>query len=171
MVLNGVFLGMISIRSDQKNYFNIPDPTTAELAFVKYRGEIKGHSRKIFSSRLDSTTPTRTVQVTKKTGISRERGKSTNGRGGRAIKIPTELTSTPDSAPTTDPGSAVIKRAQVRYTTIRFPNNASIGEISAWLHAKLASHKPKIMKSPGGKTYAVSPLVAGATVTGANTTP
>lgn len=171
MVLNGVFLGMVSIRSDQKNYFDIPDATPAEEAFSKYRGEIAAHSRKIYSNRLDSTAPTTTVQVSKKTGISRERGKTISGRGGRAIKIPTELTSTPNSTPTTDPGGTVAKRAQVRYTTIRFPNSASIGEISAWLHAKLVNHKPKIMKVSGGKTYSVSPLVAGAVVTGQDVTP
>lgn len=172
MVLNGVFIGMISIRSDQKDYFNIPDPTPAELALVKYRGEIKPHKRQIFSNRLGSPTATKTIDVEKVTGISRERGKTMKGRGGKPIKIPTELTSTPQSTPTTDPGATVIRRAQVRYTTIRFPGDASMGEISAWLYAKLVGHKPKTFQSPAGKAYAVSPLVAGAVVSGdGNTTP
>lgn len=171
MVLNNVFLGMISIRSDQKRYFGIPDPTAEELAFVKYVGSIAGHSRNIHSDRLDSTSPTRTITVDKKTGISRERGKTTNGRGGRPIKIPTELTNTPPSAPTTNAGSTVIRRPYIRYTTIRFPSNASMGEISAWLHLKLVSHKPKTMKSPGGKTYSVSPFPTGAQATGQGVTP
>lgn len=171
MVLNNVFLGMISIRSDQKRYFGILDPTAEELAFVKYVGEVAGYSKNIYSERLDSTSPTRTITVDKKTGIQRERGKTTNGRGGRAIKIPTELTNTPPSRPTTNAASTVIRRPQVRYTIMRFPNGASMGEISAWLHLKLVSHKPKIMISPGGKTYSVSPFSAGAQATGQNVIP
>lgn len=171
MVLNGVFIGLISIRSDVKNYFDIPDPTPAELAFINYRGEIAAHSRNIYSNRLDSTSPTKTVNVDKKTGISRSRGKTFKGRGGKPIKIPTQLTTTPNSTPTTDPGATVIKRPQIRYTTVRFPGEASIGEISAWLNQKLVSKKPATFTSPGGKSYPVAPLAAGTTPTGQNTTP
>lgn len=171
MVLNGVFLGLINIRSDVKDYYNIPDPTPAELAFVNYRGEIAAHSRNIFSNRLDSTAPTKTVQVSKKTGISRSRGKTMKGRGGKPIKIPSELTSTPATVATTNPGATVVRRPQIRYTTVRFPGSASIGEISAWLNLKLTAHKPTTFTSPGGKAYPVAPLVAGATVTGQDTTP
>lgn len=171
MVLNGVFIGLINIRSDVKNYYNIPDPTAAELAFVNYRGEIAAHTRNIFSNRLDSTAPTKTIQVSKKTGISRSRGKTLKGRGGKPIKIPTELTTTPATAPTTDPGATVIRRPQIRYTTLRFPGEASIGEISAWLHLKLTAKKPATFTSPGGKAYPVAPLATGATVSGQDTTP
>ncbi len=160
MVLNGVFLGLINIRSDVKDYFNIPDPTPAELAFVNYSGEIKPHSRNIYRDRLDTVTVTRTINIDKKTGISRSRGKTFKGRGGRPFKIPTELTSTPAATPNTNPGSTVVRRPQIRYTTMRFPGDASVGEVSAWLHAKLVAKKPKSFTSPGGKTYPVAPLVA-----------
>lgn len=172
MVLNGVFLGLISLRSDVKNYFNIPEATEAEKAFINYRGEIKGHSRNIYSDRLDSTAPTRTVNVDKKTGISRTRAKTIKGRGGKAVKIPTELTTTPASPATTDPGAAVIRKPNIRYVTVRFPASASVGEISAWLNAKLTAHKPKSFQPVGGRAYPVAPLASGATPSGqTNTTP
>lgn len=171
MVLNNVYLGVISIRSDQKAYFGIPDATTTELAFLKYRGEIAQHTRKIRSERLDSGTTTREVQVKKVTGISRERGKVIKGRGGKAIKIPTELRNVPAATPTTSPGAPLNRRSTVVYTIIRFPSKASMGEISAWLHEKLKTKKPKSFQSPSGKTYGISPLVTGAIVTGEDTTP
>lgn len=171
MVLNGVFLGMVDLRSDQKNYFNIPEPTEAEQAFVNYRGDIAAHTRKIFSNRLDSLTPTREVNVDKKTGISRKRRKFTKGRGGRPIKVPTELTSTPSSTPTTDPNATVIKRPSIRMTTIKFPSSASLAEISAWLNTKLVRHKPTYMQSPAGQAYPIGSLATGTVATGTTTTP
>ena len=75
MVLNGVFIGMISLRSDQVDYFGIPEATPAELAFTKYTGEIAGHTRKIRTRRLEANSPIREVTVGKKTGVGRERGK------------------------------------------------------------------------------------------------
>lgn len=171
MVLNGVFIGIVNLRSDQVNYFNIPEPTAAELEFLKYTGSIAAHSRKIRSSRLDNTTGNKTVTVDKKNGIARERGKTAKGRGGKPIKVPTELVNTPAPRPSTSPGGTVINRSVPVYTTIRFPGSASMGEISAWLHLKLVGKKPKSFQSPAGKTYAVSPLVAGAVVSGGDTTP
>lgn len=173
MVLNNVYLGMISIRSDVADYFGIPAPNTTELSAVKYRGEIKAHSRNIFSQRLDASTtaPTRQVAIDKKTGISRERGKNAKNRGGKPFKIPTQLTSTPQTIATTDAGAAIVRQPQIRHTTIRFPGEASIGEVSAWLHLKLVTKKPVSFQSPGGKTYSVSPLAAGAVVSGGDTTP
>lgn len=173
MVLNGVYLGLVDLRSDQKGYFGIPDATPAELAFVSYRGEIGAHTRKIYSNRLDSVTSTREIQINKKTGISRKRRKFTKGRGGRPIKIPTELTSTPSSPPSTDAGSTVIKRPSVRMTTMKFPGAASLGEISSWLDTKITRRKPTYMLSPAGQAYPIGPLATGATVTPAEgaTTP
>ncbi len=172
MVLNGVFLGMISLRSDIINYFGIPNPTPAELAFTKYTGSIAAHTRNRFSQRLDSEVPTGTpIAISKKTGVTKERGKIIKGRGGKPIKVPTELFSTPATAPSTNAGQTVIRRPQVRYVTIRFPGSASMGEISAWLFTKMTTKKPKTFQSPSGKAYSVSPLVAGAVVSGENTTP
>lgn len=173
MVLNNVFLGMISIRSDQQDYFNIPAPSTTELSVVKYRGEIAAHTRAVFSKGLDASAiePTRQVNITKKTGISREHGKNAKARGGRPFKIPTQLTSTPQTAATTDAGAAIVRLPQIRHTIIRFPGEASIGEVSAWLHLKCVAKKPVSFQSPGGKTYSVSPLASGAVVSGADTTP
>ena len=170
MVLNGVFIGMISLRSDQVDYFGIPDPTSAELAFTKYTGEIAAHTRKIRTRRLEANSPIKEVNVKKKTGVGRERGKQTKGRGGKPFKIPTELVNTPAATPTTTTPT-VARRSTPVYTTIRFPGDASIFEISAWLHAKLITKKPKSFQSPSGKTYSVSPLPVGAVVTGDNTTP
>lgn len=169
MVLNNVFIGLISIRSDQKRYFNIPDATPEENAFVKYVGSIAAHDRNIHSDRLDSTNPTKTVHVDKKTGIERQRAKTVKGRGGRAIKIPTELMNTPPSPPNTNAAATVIRRPYIRQTIIRFPNTASAGEISAWIHLKLTAHKPRTFQIVGGKTYTVAPFATGAQATGATT--
>lgn len=170
MVLNGVFLGLVDLRSDQKAYYNIPEPTTAELAFISYTGKIEAHTRKIYSNRLDSPSSTKEISVDKKTGIGRKRRKFTKGRGGRPIKIPTELTSTPSPSASTNPGSTVLKRPSVRMTTIKFPGSASLAEISSWLHTKLVSKKPTYMLSPAGQAYPISPLSTGAIVTGASDT-
>lgn len=173
MVLNGKYIGLIGLRSDQQKYFDIPDPTPAEKAFVNYKGEIKAHTRNRFPNRLDSATFVGTpTQVGKKTGISRQRGKDVNSRGGKPIKIPTELRSVPQTAPTSDPGATVVPGGSIRFTTIKFPGAANIGEISAWLNQKcVGSHKPTYFKSPAGRSYAVAALAAGAIVTGPDTTP
>lgn len=170
MVLNNVFIGMISLRSDQINYFNIPPATEEELKFVKYVGSIAGHTRNIRSRRLDSGSTTRPITVEKTNGISRDRGKIIKGRGGKPFKIPTQLVNTPTSPPNTS-GTSTPRRSTPVYTTIRFPGNASIGEVSAWLYAKLTAKKPTTFQSPSGKAYALSPLATGAVVTGDNTTP
>ncbi|KJH69398.1 hypothetical protein [Aliterella atlantica] len=171
MVLNGVFIGLVSLRSDQIDYFGIPDATPAELAFVKYTGSIKAHTRKVRSKRLEANSPIIEVTVDRKTGVGRERGKIAKGRGGKPFKIPTELVNTPAPQPSTT-GTPRPARSTPVYTTIRFPGDASIAEISAWLHAKLLTKKPKSFQSPSGKTYSVSPLAVGSVVSGdEDTTP
>jgi hypothetical protein len=172
MVLNGVYLGMISLRSDVVRYFGIPEATTAEKAFGKYSGSIAAHQRTIRTNRLDDATGTRTIDVVKKNGISRERGKPAKNRGGRPFKIPTQLVNRPGATASTNPAGTIIRPETVVYTTIRFPNAASVGEVSAWLHQKLVSKKPESFQSPSGKTYSVSPLTSGAVVSGGgDTTP
>lgn len=171
MVLNGVFIGLLSLRSDQVDYFGIPDPTPAEKAFTKYTGSIAGHTRKIRSRKLEANSPILEVTVTKKNGVGRERGKQAKGRGGKPFKIPTELLNTPAPRPLTTATPRPARSTPV-YTTIRFPGNASIAEISAWLDAKLTTKKPKSFQSPSGKAYSVSPLPAGAVASGSeDTTP
>ena len=156
MVLGGVLVGMLGIREDQKDYFNIPDATAAELELVSYRGEVAGHRRNIHSERLDNTTATRAISIGRRVNISRNRKKVDLARGGKPIRIPTELTSTPlGPATTTTTTSTTTRRPSVRYTTIRFPGSASNSEISRWLHTKLVSHKPSFFKTPAGASYPV----------------
>lgn len=169
MVLNGVFIGMIGIRSDQKNYFNIPEPTVAELTAAQYRTSGSNVSRNRYSQRLDSAAPVGTPVTVDRTAETKNRSKDHLMRGGRSIKIPTELTTTPPRPASTDPNNTNIPRANIRFTSIRFPGNAGLAEISAWLHAKLIAHKPSYMKAPGGRSYPLVPFVG--TVTGTNTTP
>lgn len=171
MVLNGVFIGMIGIRSDQKNYFNIPDPTVAELTAAQYRTSGTNTTRNRYGERLDSTAPGTTSITVNRTSRSKTRSKDHLMRGGKSIKIPTELTSTPVRAGSTDPNSTVVVRPNIRFTSIRFPGSADLAEISAWLHAKLTAHKPTYMKAPGGRSYPLVPFVGTATGTGTNTTP
>lgn len=170
MVLNGVFLGMVDLRSDQINYFDIPAASAAEQAFTSYLGEIKAHTRKVYSTRLDSATSTREINVDKKINIPRKRRKNIKGRGGRPIKVPTELTSTPSTPPSTT-GGGTIRRPSVRMTTIKFPSGASLSEISAWLHLKLVSKKPTYMQSPSGQAYPIGPMPTGAQATPQTATP
>lgn len=168
MVLNGVFIGMVGIRSDQKKYFDIPEPTTAELTAAKYTTSGTDYQRKRYSNRLDSTTAAATNITVKRTSRAKTRAKDHIMRGGRAIKIPTELRSTPPTTASTDPNTTVIRRESIRFTTIRFPGTADLAEISAWLHAKLVTKKPSYMKAPGGRTYPLVPFTGA--VTGQDTT-
>lgn len=167
MVLNNVFIGMIGLRSDQKRYYGIPEPTAQEEAKVHYQGEIAGHRRNIFSKRLDDQNPTRTIEIKKVTAIDRDRSKTVASRGGKPIKIPTQLQSTPAAIPSTDANNPPPPRTpSTRYTTIKFPQAASNGEISRWLHAKCVEKKPLIFKTPAGQTHRVS-ATGNAPVTGA----
>lgn len=164
MVLNNVFIGMLGIRTDQKDYFNIPDATATEQAFVSYIGSIKSHKRNIYSNRLNDTTATTVKSIAKVNNVSRRRKKLVNSRGGKPISIPTELTSTP--AASTTGGTA--GKPSIRFTTIRFPGAASNAEISSWLNSKLASHKPTYFKTPAGAAY---PIGSSATTPAAPSTP
>lgn len=157
MVLNGIFIGMIGIREDQKDYFGIPDPTPDEQGLMLYLGTVKAHKRNIFSEKLKDETPNRQKSI-EKNNVERVRKKITNSRGGKPVKIPTELTSTPVQT-STDP-HALPKRPSIRFTTIKFPGAASNAEISRWLNIKLVLHKPKYFKTPSGVDY---PIIAGAT--------
>jgi hypothetical protein len=168
MVLNGVFIGMLGIREDQQDYFNIPEPTAAEKALVNYQGSIKAHKRNIFSDRLDSTAPTRTKSIERVAVVDRVRRKLSNSKGGKPVKIPTELTSTPATTSTAE--SPTPRKASIRFTTIKFPAAASNSEISRWLNTKLASHKPSYFKTPAGASYPVTGAGA-APVTGTPTNP
>lgn len=167
MVLNGVLIGMLGLREDQIDYFNIPQPTAEEMALVSYLGTTKEHRRNIHRERLDDATPTTSRTIAKRTNEQRERKKLVNSRGGKPIKIPTELTSTPVSTSTAQNPPPV--RASIRQTTIRFPGAASNSEISRWLHLKLVSHKPKSFKTPAGADYPIVPGLAGAATTPAPT--
>lgn len=164
MVVNSIFIGVLGLRDDQIDYFNIPVPTAAEQAFMSYVGSINPYTRNIFTNRLTSTTPTRTIQVGSTTGIPRVRKKIVNSRGGKIIKIPTELTSTP-SAPPNPPANAPTIVPSIRFTTIKFPGGASNGEISAWIFAKFQVHKPSYFKTPSGANYPVVALPPAAIVT------
>lgn len=170
MVLNNVFVGMVALRTDQIKYFGIPDATTAELTLAQTTSSGSNYQRNLHSNRLDSATPTKQVTVDR-TARTKTRRKTILGRGGKAITIPTELRSTPPSNKTTNPGNTIVKRETIRFTTIRFPGAADLSEISAWLHIKLVSHKPKYMKSPAGCAYPITPFPSGNVATGADTTP
>lgn len=170
MVLNSVFVGMLDLRTDQIKYFNIPKATEAELGLAKTTSSGSNYTKQVYSNRLDSATPTRQVTVDR-TARTKSRRKAALGRGGKAIKIPTELRSSPPSGGSTNPGNTIIKRETIRFTTIRFPGAADLAEISAWLHLKLVSHKPTYLKSPSGSTYPVGPFSSGNVATGGDTTP
>lgn len=163
MVLNGVLIGMLGLREDQIDYFNIPEATTEEQGLISYLGSTKEHKRNIHRERLDDATPTTSRTIGRRTNVERKRRKLFNNKGGKSIKIPTELLSTPQTTSTAQNPPPV--RPSVRHTTIRFPGRASNSEISRWLNAKLVSHKPKTFKTPSGSDYPVGPGVAAATPT------
>lgn len=169
MVLNGVFLGMVALRSDQINYFEIPAATATELSAAQYTTSGTDIKRNKYENRLDSTNPAATAVTVKRTGRTRTRSKDHLMRGGRSIKIPTELKSTPPATASTNPNNTVVRKANIRFTTIKFPGTADLAEISAWLHTKLVQHKPTYMKAPGGRSYPLAPFTGQAT--GQPTTP
>lgn len=154
MVLNNIYIGMLSLRSDQVDYFNIPDQSPAEKDIVQYIGSIKAHKRNIHSNRLDDTAPTRVKSIERVAAVARQRGKSALGRGGKPYKVPTELTSIP--ATTSTAQGAPARQPMIRFTTFRFPGAASNAEISLWLNTKLVAHKPTYFLTPAGKSYAIS---------------
>ena len=156
MVLNGVFLGMLGIRSDVKDYFGIPEMTPAEEALIHYQGSRKGYKRNIHSNGLDSLTPTRVKTIDRVAVVDRDRSKSVNSRGGKAIKIPTELTSTPATISTA--ADAPPRTPSIRFTTIKFPGAASNSEISRWLAVKLVTKKPTYFKTSAGQSHRVSAI-------------
>lgn len=154
MVLNNIYIGMLSLRSDQIKYFNIPVQTAAEKEIVQYIGSIKAHKRNIHSNRLDDTTPTKVKSIDRVAAVPRQRGKAALGRGGKPYKVPTDLTSTP--ATTSTAQDAPARLPKIRFTTFRFPGGASNAEISLWLNTKLVAHKPTYFLTPAGKSYAIS---------------
>ncbi|MBE9193253.1 hypothetical protein IQ230_23485 [Gloeocapsopsis crepidinum LEGE 06123] len=166
MVLSDVYIGMLGIRQDQKNYFNIPDMTAAEKALMEYQGSRKAHKRNIFSNRLDSDTPTRVKTIERVAVIDKKRSKLFNSKGGKPIKIPTELISIPAQTSTAENPPERI--GSIRFTTIRFPGAASNAEISRWLALKLKAHTPTYFITPSGVTFPVS-SVGTATPTGPTT--
>lgn len=153
MVLNGIFIGMLGLREDQVEYFNIPPATPAEEALVHYEGSRKAHKRNIHSNRLDDTAPTRVKSIERIAVVNRDRSKSVNSRGGKSIKIPTDLTSTPQQTSTA--ADAPPRLPSIRFTTIKFPGAASNAEISRWLFAKCVKDKPKFFKTPAGSSHPV----------------
>lgn len=170
MVLNNVYIGMVGIRSDQQAYFDIPNPTETELTLAQYKTNGTDITRKRYPNRLDSREPSGTNITVKRRVRTRNHSKDHIMRGGRAIKIPTELTSTPVRGQTTDGSPPPAATASIRYTTIKFPGSADLAEISAWLHLKLVAKKPTHFKAPGGRSYPLAPFVGQATGGGAGTT-
>lgn len=168
MVLGTTLIGMLGLREDQIEYFNIPDTTAAENDLVAYEGSIKAHKRNIFSDRLDNNTPSRTISVDRVAVVDRRRRKLSNARGGKAIKIPTELTSTP--ATTSTAANPTPRTPSIRYTTIKFPGAASNAEISRWLYLKMAAHKPKFFITPAGASFPITGDALVAPPSGAGTT-
>lgn len=166
MVLGNVLIGMLGLREDQIDYFNIPKPTEAERGLVSYEGSIKAHRRNIFSDRLDSAAPTRSIPIDRVAVVDRRRRKLSNAKGGKPIKIPTELTSTP--ATTSTAANPTPRQPMIRYTTIKFPGAANNAEISRWLYLKMASHKPEFFITPAGASFPVTGEALVAPPAGAN---
>lgn len=172
MVLNGVFIGMLDLRADQIDYFNIPAPTEAEAALQTYVGSRAGYTRNRFPERLDDTAPVGTpITVGRVAAVGRTHRKIKRGAGGKPIKIPTELTSTPINTSTGGAGTPVPRKPTIRFTTIKFPGAADLSEISRWLDIKLVAHKPNFFISPAGQSYPVGGFSNAVAPTGVDTTP
>jgi len=167
MVLGTTLIGMLGLREDQIDYFNIPDTTTAENELVAYEGSIKAHRRNIHSDRLKDTAPSRTITVNRVAVVDRRRRKLSNARGGKPIKVPTELTSTPATSSTA--ANPTPRTPSIRFTTIKFPGSASNAEISRWLYLKMAAHKPKFFITPAGASFPITSAALVAPPTGAGT--
>lgn len=169
MVLNNVYLGMIGLRTDQMNYFDIPKASDAEWKAAQYKTSGTDIFRSRFPNQLDSTAKSGTDIKVKRTARTKNHSKDNLMRGGRKVIIPTEMRSVPPTANSTDPNNTTIKKGNIRTTVIKFPGAADMAEISAWVHLKLVSKKPKYIKLPGGRNYPVVAFTSGQ-VTGAEET-
>ena len=127
---------LVNIRSDVAKHFDIKASTnTADQVVTRTR---KAHKRNNFSGADDTTSEAQT-NVEKATWQSVKRVAAV-GRG-KAVKIPTGLTSGPKNTP--------------RFTTIRFPGNANIASISNFLHEKCNKNKPSYFMMASGTRYPV----------------
>ncbi|MGL4620702.1 hypothetical protein [Chroococcidiopsis sp.] len=150
MIINGVMVALLHIRQDQIKYFNITvDPIPPATPRTR-----KSHSRIKRSTRLDDTAGTTTTTV-RSSNYDYSPSKRTLGRGGKAIKVPTELTSTPPSQ-----AGQANPQTSTRMTVIRFPNKVTNSQISSWINTKFTSHKPTRFFTPSGVPYPVRAGVA-----------
>ena len=150
MIINTVFIGIVSMRDDQVDYFGV-NITAPIPASTKGR---KAHTRNLYSKRLDDETATRQVQVGRSLK-ARDRQKN-RVNSGKKIKVPTQLTSTPSASAVDGDGNPITRLPQIRMTTINFPNRASNSEIAIWINNNFTTKKPDYFITSAGARHAVN---------------
>lgn len=129
--------GLVTLREDVAAYFGIAVDATTDVVVTRRR---KAHSRSRYNGLEDTTATPTNVSASEWQSIKRGSRVGT----GKAVKVPTLLTSGTNQS--------------IRYTTIRFPQNAVIGAISEFLFTKCtdSAKKPKFFIMPSGARYPVA---------------
>lgn len=129
---------LINVRSDIATYFGIEESTTANDPVVTRRR--KAHTRKRFDGLTDTTADT-TISVAASEWVTYR--KVANIGSGKKVRIPTKLTS----------------NGNLRYTSIRFPGNATVGAIGKFLYDKCdAAKRPAFFIMESGAKYPVAQI-------------
>jgi hypothetical protein len=122
MELRGTATAGVRLPADVIAYFGITRPVgTAEAMQLRERDP---YSRRVYNGAGDTTGKVSTVR-----GSSWEVPvKAPKGVSGVAVRIPTELKTA---------------KGKIRYVTVRFPQKATVGDISNFIFEKFLTHKPK----------------------------
>lgn len=130
--------GLVSLREDVAQYFGITVTATSDVVVTRRR---KAHSRSRYDGLTDTTATPTNVGASEWKTIKRASGVGV----GKAVKIPTKLKSGTN-------------QQNIRYVTVRFPQNAVIGAISEFLFTKCTdlAKKPEFFIMETGAKYPVA---------------
>jgi hypothetical protein len=119
--LRGTATAGVSIPADVMGYFGITPPTTGveEMKVVNR----DAYTRKVYKGLTDTVGTASTVRAsTWETPV-----KAPKGTAGTPVRIPTELKTT---------------KGAIRMVTVRFPGEATVGDISNFIFEKFITRKP-----------------------------
>lgn len=152
MVIEGTNLGLMNLRPDVIDRFGISLTTIAPTATTGTR-ERTAHVRQIYSNSNTAST-TRTTSVNRTLIADVKRKNKVNS--GKAIKVPTDLNSTPSRPAPAAGTTPVPAKVTPRMTVIRFPHKASNYQIARWINLYFTANKPAYFITPAGARYPVN---------------
>ena len=132
----------VVVTGDQADYFNITGAVSTSdddgTAITPRQRERAAHTRSVYSSVTDATP--REITVGRSIWYDTPTA-STRFTQGKAIKVPTAMTTT---------------RGNVRFTTIHMPAAATNLAIARWINTKFTAHKPSYFLTPAGARHPVN---------------